>query len=175
MESLVVYPPDQPPAIEVPVGRTRVAMVDAGDADLVLQYRWHVHAMPDGRVYARARPNGGSVYMHRLIAATPAGFETDHRDGDGLNNRRSNLRTATASQNRANGAKQRRRGDLPPSSPFKGVHRTRDGYLTAKIKVNGQTRYLGTFPTEEAAARAYDAAARDAFGEFAQVNFPGDA
>lgn len=87
----------------------------------------------------------------------------DHTDGDGLNNRRSNLRRATRSQNGANSRPYVRR-----SSEFKGLRQERNGAWTARV----QRRHVGTFKTEEAAALAYDIEAARVFGEYARLNFP---
>jgi hypothetical protein len=89
----------------------------------------------------------------------------DHINRRKLDCRRANLRTASSSQNSAN------RRPWTGSSPFKGVHRFRDKWR-AKIQVDGAQRHLGVFDSAEAAARAYDAAAVEAFGEFAWLNFP---
>lgn len=143
-----------------------VALVDAEDHDLVSQYRWSAWAI--GRtMYVAADVEGKRTYMHRLLAGVD-GREVDHRNGNGLDNRRSNLRATTHRLNLANQQPQ-----LGRSSRFKGVSfdRERDRWA-AYIKVDGRKRSLGRFLNEEAAARAYDAAASEAWGEFARLNLP---
>jgi hypothetical protein len=105
--------------------------------------------------------------MHRAVLGLSAGDRTrvDHKDHDTLDNRRSNLRVSTRSQNSANQLKTR------GTSKYKGVHKLKDRWK-AQIEVDGKKRYLGSFVREEEAARAYDAAAVEAFGEFALINFP---
>jgi hypothetical protein len=150
----------------------RVALVDDEDYDLVMAYRWRVWEVDRGRrrldgpyavAHARraGRPTG--VRMHQLITGWS---RTDHRNGDGLDNRRGNLRPATNAQNQHN-----QRPQLGGSSAYKGVYRQR-GKWRAQISVDDRRRYLGVFADEVDAARAYDEAARALFGEFARVNFP---
>ena len=108
--------------------------------------------------------------MHRLILGAPLGADVDHRDGDGLNNTRSNLRLASRSQNMANVT----RTVHGASSKYKGITfiaRLRLHPWKAQITVGGQHIDLGRWATEEEAARAYDAAAVKYFGEFARTNF----
>lgn len=103
--------------------------------------------------------------MHALITGWP---RVDHRDGNGLNNQRTNLRQATALQNMWN-----RRKTAAAASRYKGVTWYRPTKRwTAAIRVGGRVRYLGYFRDEQAAARAYDTAAREVHGEFACLNFP---
>lgn len=108
------------------------------------------------------------ISLHRLITLAPRGVQVDHRDGDGLNNQLSNLRFATSQQNQCNQRKQ-----LGTSSRFKGVvwHKGGNKWM-AQTKVFGRRMYLGLHETEEDAARAYDRAALEYFGEFARLNFP---
>ena len=152
----------------VRVGRGHVAVVDAADYELLARHSWHLMRGHNGKLYAYT-----TVYMHNLIAETPPGSETDHENGDGLDNRRSNLRHATSSQNRANMWKPRRPDNSEHTSVFKGVNwdKTRSKWA-AKIKVNGRAKNLGRHDVEADAARAYDAAALTAWGEFARLNFP---
>jgi hypothetical protein len=156
----------------------RVALVDDSDWELVSNYRWNVQEAI--RVGARGNrhvagpyavtsmyPAGKirTVLMHKLITGWP---QTDHKNHDGLDNRRENLRAATHGQNMHN-----RRADIGAcSSRYKGVtwHR-QSGKWMARIQVDGQRLQLGMFDTELEAAVAYDAAARQAHGSFACANF----
>lgn len=94
--------------------------------------------------------------MHRVVAGEPpCGLEIDHINGNGLDNRRANLRFVTHAQNLANQRPQQGR-----TSRFRGVcWLRRDQVWRAQIKSGGKTCYLGCFADEEDAARAYDASA----------------
>jgi hypothetical protein len=121
---------------------------------------------------------GHKPKLHRLVMSRMLGREListehiDHINGNGLDNRRENLRIATASQNHMNKTKQR--GTY--TSTYKGVSLRSDrlhlGWY-ANIKVEAKHIHLGRYPTEEAAAMAYDKKAKELFGEFAHLNFPG--
>lgn len=140
-----------------------VATIDVEDMALVGRYLWHA-ALGDGGWYARSKDEQGKPFrLHQLIfgAARP-----DHKNGNGLDNRRSNLRAATSTQNLANTRLRRNN-----RSGFKGVSRTESGRWVARLNIAGRTFRLGKFDTPEAAARAYDAKAREVFGEFARTNF----
>jgi hypothetical protein len=160
--------PEDVPPIAVPIEGGSV-FIDAADLALVDGYRWRILHGHNGKRYAYDAHR--SVYMHRLIAGTPAGFETDHRNGEGLDNRRANLRVATPGQNRANAGKPKRPDGARHTSRFKGVSWDRArGRWQAKITVDGQCRNLGRYDDEAAAARAYNDAALLAWGEFARLN-----
>lgn len=159
---------------EVPLygekGIGTVAIVDIADYDLVMQYRWRiVTSARKGKEYgpyASTLAGGSSrnTFMHRLLT----GWElTDHIDGNGLNNRRSNLRSATQSQNMCNTSS---RGG---SSQFKGVSwvKSKEKWR-AEIAINHKRTHLGYFTDEIKAALAYDAAAVRLHGGFARLNFP---
>lgn len=140
-----------------------VALVDVNDYEIVSRFRW----FPDKSkhtFYARANlqaVNGRqpSIKMHKLIT----GFDqVDHKDRNGLNNQRSNLREATQTENLANRA-------TWGTSKFKGVSRSR-GKWRAQISIDNKVRNLGQFTEEIEAARAYDRAALEQFGEFVLTN-----
>lgn len=106
--------------------------------------------------------------MHRAILRPAYGSEVDHVNGNGLDNRRDNLRACVRTQNNGN----RRLSGLNASG-YRGVSwDARNDRWRADIRAFGVARNLGRFTDAAQAARAYDAAARDMFGEFARPNFP---
>lgn len=149
--------------MKVAMTKGMFALVDADDYPLVSQTVWLPH--PGGRNMYAARSSDRRT-MHTLITGWPL---TDHINGNGLDNRRANLRQATVAQNQWN-ARLRKQ---VKTSQFKGVYLRSGKYWVAAIKLGGKTRYLGAHGTEAAAALAYDAAAREMFGEFAALNFAG--
>ena len=157
---------------EIPLSRGYVALVDDADYELVMAAGpWH--ANPGARtVYAqhnRRRKGGGwsSQSLHSFLTGWP---RVDHENGNGLDNQRSNLRPATSGQNSAN----RGANTNNSAAGYKGVqpNRTRGLPWRAQIGAARKKYHLGLFATPEAAARAYDAAARELHGEFARTNFP---
>lgn len=145
--------------------RGRRVLIDAADVALVSQHRWRMRA--DG--YVHTTHQNRDVFLHRLVLGlvTGDGLEGDHRNHMPWDNRRSELRIATRLQNLGNS-----RGYGKRRSRYKGVERSNTGQYMARIG-KGETRvYLGNFYTEEDAAKAYDAAAKTRYGEFAHLNFP---
>ena len=150
------------------------AIVDDEDYEELSKYGWYTYKHRHTWYASRhaPKPGGGQTThaMHRAIMGLEHGdgIAVDHRNHDGLDNRRDNLRRAIPSQNQQN-----RRPDKRGASQYKGVswHKLTPCWR-AKIQYDNKTLHLGVFDNEIEAARAYDAAARKHFGEFACCNFP---
>lgn len=167
----------------IPLTQGQFAIVDEADYDWLMQWKWYFddngYAARDETVpiNERADPNKFQqrhIKMHNLILPPRPGTEVDHRDRNRLNNQRSNLRIATRAQNIMNTPK---RKPATSASQYKGVTLARHNKRNpprwkAAICFNRTNRTLGYFANEADAARAYDAAARELFGEFAYLNFP---
>lgn len=138
-------------------------LVDDNDYELLNKHRWYAITIKLC-TYAQRRDGSKHVMMHNVIT----GYKlTDHKNRNGLDNRRENLRDASYSENAANRIKARN-----CSSIYKGVSQcSKTGNWRAYIN-KGKFKSLGTFKTQEEAAKAYDKAALEAFGEYARLNFP---
>jgi hypothetical protein len=155
----------------IPLSQGKHAIVDDEDYDFLMQWKWHVMGRYAGRVAIDSTTRKqSSVAMHRVILDTPQGMHSDHINGDGLDNRRENLRICTPGENvRNQKANKRRVGD----AQYKGTFFVKElGKWKAVIGINGKTQYLGLFDCEDDAARAYDQKARELFGDFVRPNFP---
>jgi hypothetical protein len=149
---------------EIQLTKGYVALVDDEDAEWLSKHRWHV--CPDVRsksVRAMSVVGGKNTFMHRLILNPPAKLEIDHINGNPLDNRRSNLRIVTHQQNIWN-------RKLPTPFGFTGVWRQRNSAYYAAIRVGGKRKILGTFPTAEDAALAFNDAALAFRGEYQLLN-----
>lgn len=160
-------PPCRDPRIRyVPLTQGKFAIVDARDYARVSQYNWCV-SRKGSTIYAYRKDHGKNVYLHQFLMKPPPGKVVDHIDGNGLNDRRSNLRVVDRRLNQLNCRPSVR------SSRFKGVRLspwTRKWY--AAITLDGHTIRLGPFDKEIEAARAYDRKAHELFGEYAYLNLP---
>jgi hypothetical protein len=160
--------PDEsdPQVRRIPVGKGYFAIVDAADYEEISKYKWY--ASKRGRnIYALCYRKGRGVGMHRMVMRARKGQIVDHIDGNGLNNRRSNLRFCKSGQNQAN---QKPRGG---SSQYVGVCRLY-GKWQAGITYRGKYLYLGRFDDEIEAAKTRDRKAYELHGEYAYLNFPED-
>lgn len=154
--------------------------IDDEDYEKVAEYHWtgvvSRHRLKNGQygkiqnyILSDVQKNGQrfTLFLHRLLLNAPPHFWVDHRDGNGLNNHKDNLRFCTNSQNQANrGAIQ-----LNNTSGFNGVTLSKhDKKWRAKIMFHKRRIHLGAYGSAEEAAKAYDKAAIELFGEFARVN-----
>jgi len=152
----------------IPLTKGYIAICDEVDYTLVARYNW-AEEVSTSTSYACAwlinAGRGKSVRMHRiLMGVTDPKIQVDHKDGNGLNNCRDNIRLATHAQNQRN-----RRMCFGNKSGYKGVY-SKGKKWKVGIQVLGKSFNLGTFDTKEEAAIAYNEAAREHFGEFARLN-----
>jgi hypothetical protein len=145
------------------------AIVDAEDYERVNQYKWHARC-EHGYWYASRKKDGRTYKLHWEIIGRKDGLMVDHRNGNGLDCRKSNLRHCTRSENMMNSQKMRSE-KTATSCKYKGVRRSKNGKFEARIMKDGKRISLGTFEKAEQAAKAYDDAAREQFGDFARTNF----
>ena len=163
--------------IELTMGQ--FAIIDECDFAFVAPYTWCATPSRHGKTHwaiftewyvdEDGRRRSRTVSMHRAIMGFPEEMVIDHADGDGLNNRRCNLRLCTVAENSRN---MRQHDDT--INGFKGVYRTKAKAerFGARIFTSGRLHHIGSFASPEEAAKVYDAAALECFGEFARLNFP---
>lgn len=159
--------------IIIPLTQGQVSLVCDCCYEKVKCYKWYAKfSESTNSFYATTNigkyPNRKTLRMHRLILPTDSRLDIDHKDMNTLNNQCNNLRVASRSQNRSNTKIQSNN-----TTGYKGVyyHKKNDRWC-AQIKVMGKFIYLGSFPSKEEAAAAYDLAAIQYFKEFARLNFP---
>lgn len=158
----------------IPLTQGCCMVVDDDAPPAITDHTWIAHRRGEmkakkqpGKIYAARIVDGKVISAHRVIVEAPEGLLVDHINGCTLDNRRKNLRLATAAENSRNqSTTARTRRGL-----HKGVQEV-GGRYRARIIYDGNNIHLGMFKTSVEAARAYDHAARQYFGEFAHTNFP---
>ena len=167
--ALRVEPPEpvRPGTKHIPLTRGLWAVVDTADFARLNRYRWYASPSGGGKMYARRNTKTGIISMHRELLHAPPEMCVDHKNRNGLDNRRDNLRLCTPQQNTYN------RGPQGGRSRFKGVYPEGDKWY-ATIKHKGVPYYLGIFDDEIEAAKARDRKAYELEKDFAYLNFPDD-
>ena len=156
---------------DIQLSQGKIATVDDLDYEQLNQYKWHAQKCRSGWCAARNELNRSTrrrtiILMHRAIMQASPGVQIDHYNGNGLDNRRSNLRCCTNSQNQMNSKKR-----ASSTSRFKGVSwDSVNRKWRADITINYRGRNLGRFESELDAARTYNKAASELFGKFARAN-----
>jgi hypothetical protein len=156
----------------IPLTKGKTALVDDDDFERLSRHSWSAYERR-GLWYARRGTRNRKlgvqklISMHREILNAPDGIDVDHRDRDGLNNQKYNLRLCNSKQNGCNS-----RFYSSNTSGFRGVSRamSKTNPWQASIRIDGKQKYLGIFSDRLAAAMAYNNAALEFHGEFARIN-----
>lgn len=157
---------------EIKLTQGKVALVDDCDFEELNKFKWHAYQCGKNFYAGRGIWVDGKTYsikMHRqILGLTTSKIHCDHINGNGLDNRRCNLRKCTHAENQRNVGINRLN-----KTGFKGVSwHSRDKRFEAKIRIEGVKKHIGYFVSVSDAARAYDEAAKKYHGEFAKLNFP---
>lgn len=154
--------------VSIPLSRGKFALIDEEDLPRIGNRPWQAEMRGD-TLYATQRVcrKGYTkrIFLHRVVMDAPEGVQVDHVSGDTLDCRKRNLRFATTAQNTRN----RRKSN--GAQPYKGIYQTPSGRYGARVCFQGKRHKSRLFDTPEGAAHAYDALAREYFGEFAAPNF----
>jgi hypothetical protein len=164
--------------------RRLFALVDDADFEEINKFSWYpLFSKNDPAIRAirsvkdKVTKKKSAIYMHRQIlgAIDDKNHVVDHINGNCLDNRRSNLRLCLHKENTRNARKRLYKSGKKTSSRYKGVclatYYKKPAWF-ANIRSEGKQYYLGTFPSERLAAKAYDKKAQELHGEFARLNFP---
>lgn len=158
---------------QIPLDKGLFTLVDDADFDIFGTKKWYAHksrntfyACRHERIGFRKRK---MIMLHReILGLKDSLIHCDHKDGNGLNNLRENLRPCSKHENSKNRIKNKNN-----TTGFKGVYLDKKtGRYRASIRVNNRNINYGFFKFPELAARAYDEAAKVHFGAFAKLNFP---
>jgi hypothetical protein len=148
----------------IPLTQGKVAIVDDEDFELLNQWKWNAYKN-NNTFYARRRIPGTNkkITMHRQIADAPAGVLVDHKNGNGLDNQRSNLRKASKQQNGMN-----RRIGKNNKSGIVGVRIAPSNKWMSDIRIDGKLIHLGSFKKKSQAVKARKQAEERMFGEYSR-------
>ncbi|HEV3223889.1 MAG TPA: HNH endonuclease [Puia sp.] len=155
--------------IEIPLTKGKFAIIDFEDLEFVMRYKWHLGSRIRSQYAIKVLGKGdGKKYlrMHNYIMNCPNGKVVDHIDGDGLNNKKANLRICDDGQNKCN-----RKKSSTTKNRFKGaIFRERNNRWICQITHKKKRYYVGEFKTEIEAAQAYNKKAKELFGDFSNLN-----
>jgi hypothetical protein len=153
----------------IPLTKGQIAIIDDEDYERISAFKW---CCAYGRETFYGKRAYGfqsehiTVLLHRFILNAPKDMQVDHINGDGLDNRRANLRICTHADNQHNRKKQKTN-----TSGYKGVFWNKQ-YKKWEVQIRAEKKIrVGMFSDKEEAARAYDAKAKELHGEFARLNF----
>ena len=141
----------------VPLTQGYEALIDECDVSDVQEYKWFANnvaslnrKLKKSYIYPSSRLGlqRGYVYLHRFIMEAPKGMTVDHINGNTMDNRRANLRVCTIRENACNREAHR-------SGKRVGTYRTKNGKYTARIRIDGNIKYIGLYLTEHEAHQAY--------------------
>jgi hypothetical protein len=154
----------------LPLSMGLFALVDDEWFEYLNQWKWYARKSHNQNTFYvlrnKYKPFHVTIFMHNLIMSPPNGLEVDHKDGNGLNNQRQNLRVCTSTKNKFNKGKYRTN-----KSGYKGVSwYPKYGKWQAQIQANKKKMNLGYFTDKIEAALAYNKAALKHHGEFARLN-----
>ncbi len=151
---------------EIPLNTGAVTIVDEADYDRLMKFKWRISDKGYAMRTQTDKGKASGVLMHRMLLDPPKGFMADHINGDRLDNRRCNLRLATALENARN-----RTNNHNSRSKYKGVAwKVENNKWQARIRIVGKQHHIGLFDTEEDAAYAYNEAAKLQHGDFSRLN-----
>jgi hypothetical protein len=159
---------------KIPLTRGKYALVDDDDFEWLSQWKWRCTF--HGYAYRSPRVKGDrlkrlSIFMHREINKTPAGKQTDHIDGNRLNNIKSNLRSCSSAENGRNRKVNRNKRDGLPKGVYLHYTRKITGvkmYIARITTSKGVKINLGCYNSIQDAKSAYQKKAEEIYGEFAK-------
>ena len=143
-------------------------LVDDSDYQNLMKYKWYVWESKRGHRYAaRRNPLGGTLFMHRFILKAKEGYMVDHKNGNGLDNTRLNIREVTREVNTQNSKKS---SSKKYSSKWKGVKKASVNSWCAHINIMGRYYNIGSTSCQDTAAMMYNEIAREWYGDFCKLN-----